>query len=201
MRKIAAFSPELSAADIVERVCGGSVAAYEKNLRITLKLMPGNISDLNEALKTDLSAYRVKAHGIKGALNNIGAYALAGKAAILEKQALTGKIDETLHAELADAAKDFGERLAAALEDEADDSRLLTQAEILRHLSRLLPEAEKAVSDYDASLALKLLSPLYGAVPADGETQLLIDALERFDCGKAEEHINNLKNTLGEGRL
>ncbi|MDR0293870.1 MAG: Hpt domain-containing protein [Oscillospiraceae bacterium] len=91
--------PGIDAAKAVQTM--GSENAYERVLRISVRMMPGHIDKLNAQFAPDMMAdYSVLVHGLKGALRSIGAFELGDAAYELETLSKDGKYEacEPLHA-------------------------------------------------------------------------------------------------------
>jgi len=179
-------------------VVGGSTETYENIFALTIRLLPENIARLNKLIEIDLPNYAIEVHGIKGVLNNIGAYGLGEAALELERLSKAGKHKDclALHPAFITELTGFFESAMDLLDQNKDMER---PAGNNAQLLDILPEIEAAADYYDSALALEILSPLlkstYGQ-QADGLLQNMSHAIERFDFEKLPGLITALKELL-----
>jgi len=187
--------------DAAIAVMGGMDDVYEKTVRLFTRLAPDCIDRMIGLIDTDLNAFAVEIHGIKGSLNNIGASELGVKAAEIESAAKSGDINfcrenwppyrEKLvefHGKLMSALpeRETGERSAG------DESALL----------ELLRNAKVAAEDFDAYGAMDImrgaLEYTYG-VETDSLIRESVAFLESYDCENAAVIIEKLINAADDG--
>ena len=173
----------------------GGHAAYEKTVRLSVRLLPENIEKLETYIDTELSRYAIEVHGIKGVLNGIGAYSLGEESLVLENLSRVGDWDacKMKHPAFIGEVKAF---LEAVLQMFGEEEK---QRGETGKLSEAIPSVEHALKVYNGLLALDLLSPLAGYTygqPTDALLTELVGACERFDFDKAAEDLRKLKSEL-----
>ncbi|MCL2095395.1 MAG: Hpt domain-containing protein [Oscillospiraceae bacterium] len=168
--------------------------AYERVIKLSVRLLPGNIALLNGFLD-DPARYAVEAHGIKGVLNSIGAYKLGEIARRLEECSRCGDLSARgpLHDEFCVRLLAFTDRAAVIINSiEPADKPEGDPACI----ARVLPMLRAAAERFDSALALEILSSVdrctYGQ-PTDRTLEKLARAFERFDFDRAAALLETLK--------
>lgn len=98
---------------------GGTVENYAAVLQVADKAIPGIIATLRHSLaKGDGKRVGIELHGLKSSLSSLGASALAGRAALLEKKnALSGSAAKCELVIFLDDLQDFSDKLHLALKD------------------------------------------------------------------------------------
>lgn len=181
---------------------GGLQDVYEKTVRLVIRLLPQNVDQMDKALSdNDLRSFGIKAHSIKGSMNQIGNLELGVCAGGLENASKEGNRQYCL-----DNYGAFRERLLLfysqmkniVLYDrdigkEADNGEI--QKDCLGDFTDILIRAQLAIKDYDALLAMDILSPLlqrrFGR-PYDNLILSAVDALEVFDLQESLKYISDL---------
>ena len=189
--------PELSV-DKALLMVNGSKETYERIVKVAVRLLPENIEEINNTLATDLKLYAVGIHGIKGVLNNIGAYGLGEIAYKLEILANDGEGEACaeLHRSFAGALTHFVERVMAVFNNADTHKR---RADGTGALSASMSALEMACEFFDSALALETLDPLIKTDFGGDINRMVADmvsAFERFDFDNAGRLIDDLKGTL-----
>ena len=183
---------------------GGSVSMYEQSLRITARLLPEHIADLDALLrhlpvKEAWQSYMITLHGIKGVLNNIGAFSLGESAFYLEQLAKNNDLYACIaaHPPFIAALKEFADILAKAL----SDTETVPQSGNQSQLQDAIKVLEDAAASYDSGLANKAITSFSGLTYGQ-EADLLLDhirdAFEHFDFVRATEFLSILKEWIME---
>lgn len=186
--------PQLSV-DKALAIVGGSVNTYERIVRLSTRLMPENIARLGDLFDTDLPNYAIEVHGIKGVLNNIGAYELGMKAFELEERSKNGDLKslKELHPGFIDELGEFSDSMSALI----DKTDVSDKAEgDLSLFGDTLQKLIEAADYYDSALALEILSSVSGCTfgqEIDKVLEELTRAFEGFDFDKAAELLERLK--------
>jgi CheY-like chemotaxis protein/HPt (histidine-containing phosphotransfer) domain-containing protein len=187
---------------------GGLREVYEKTVRMFARLTPETIEKMNgELSSSDMKAYAVDIHGMKGSLRNIGAFELGDIAYKLEMTAKAG--DEAFckanYPNFRELLTAFHKKIADTIaEFDAKDSAGKTcakQSGDMRFLAENLEKAFEAVDGFDANEANSFMKKIaeftYGS-----EIDILIDdiikPLEKFDCDSALPSIEKLREKLKE---
>lgn len=185
---------------------GGSVPLYESLLKKTFRLLPSNIEQMDQHIGEvgDLGAFAVKAHGVKGSLNQIGCFSLAKLAESLEKAAKAGDAQYcaghyyTFREELLR----FYNLLNAAVTQaagtpELDDATGADKGKLVEALLR----AREATADFDAISAAEILAP-FANLRFGADTDVLLanamETLDRFKNGQALDYIEELLEKCGK---
>ena len=181
-------------------VVNGSKNSYERIIKLAVRLLPENINDLNNAINSDLSLYSIEVHGIKGVLNNIGAYGLGETAYQLETLAANGKTSSCveLHRSFISSLTRFIEKVTPLL-DNADGSNIREEGDF-GVFAETLPALERACEYFDSALALDTLDQL-GKMDFGEEINNFVadaaNAFERFDFDVAAGFLEKLKGAVG----
>jgi HPt (histidine-containing phosphotransfer) domain-containing protein len=177
---------------------GGVQEQYGELLRISAKVFAEGIQKMRAQYTSDLPAFAIEVHGMKGALYNIGAEEMGDLAKKLEFAAKGG--DAACCREVYPAFESRLDVLARELEEatrvESGPAGTGNIPELIKALLRI----QEACRKYDAILAGKILSSFIGlswdlaslgpAVAAIGE------ALENIDYDEAEVRIVSLLTIL-----
>lgn len=180
--------PELSAEEALAAL-GGAEAPYERLLLLSARVLPEHIDNMNRQIISDFPGYAITVHGVKSALNGIGAYELGKKALELEKLAKADERD--MCRELQGA---FTNNLNVFL-DHMNDVFGLNESRVqgdVRQLKEILPELRNMVRDYDGrrarDIASALLGYTFGSI-ADEAIKALVHCLDHFDFDGAAAQI------------
>jgi len=176
----------------------GNKNAYKKIVGISARLLPDNITRLNEFIETDLALYAIEIHGIKGVLKSIGADKLANKAYELEKLSKARDVEECIkrHSCFTDDMTDFLLRLNDVVDkpQKAD-----IRARGTKRLRQALPVLKETAGTFNAAGAHDILSELaavsFGAA-MDALLNDLVRAFERFDFDKAADIIEKIETEI-----
>jgi signal transduction histidine kinase/HPt (histidine-containing phosphotransfer) domain-containing protein len=176
------------------------IGAFIQTVKLFARLAPQTLDKTDKYItEHKIKDFTTEIHGLKGAMRNIGAVAIANNAALLEDAGLVNNISfcETHYPPFRAEMNAFITQLQEALVTEtinkkpADPSILLIA----------LPDAINAAQCYDNMTALTTLRPFieftFGET-VDVILQDIINALEVFDCGDALEYINKLNKLLSE---
>jgi HPt (histidine-containing phosphotransfer) domain-containing protein len=184
---------------------GGLTEVYEKTVRMFARLTPETIEKMNgELAASDMKAYAIDIHGMKGSLRNIGSFDLGDIAYKLEMTAKSGdeayckanypdfrELLTAFHGKIADTIADFDAKAAPG-------GTQGKQAGEKPFLLENLEKAAAAADGFDANEANTFMKKIaeftYG-----GEIDILIDdiikALEKFDCDSAMPIMSKLKES------
>lgn len=184
----------LDSATAIETM-GGMEDLYEQALMLMAKLLPQAIERLDACISSDMAAFIIEIHGLKGSLNNVGAYGLGAEAASIEKAAKDGdSLCSESYASFKDRLTEFHRRFLNALKSE----RGKLPGDV-RELVGVLPETEAAADRRDRGAALLLLRPM-NEFSFDPETDALLlevlNSLETLEDDKALADIRSLRERL-----
>ena len=179
-------------------VVEGSKQSYERIVKLSVRLLPDNIKRLDHCLAEDLPGYAIEVHGVKGVLNNIGAYELGKAAYELEERSRNGDLEacKQLHSGFINQLNEFYDRITV----------IMSEAETLHKpegnitlLSEALPKLLEAADFFDSLRALEILTDAGKCFYGKAVDQLLENlsyAFEQFDFDRALELIEKLKEEL-----
>ncbi|MDR1931033.1 MAG: HAMP domain-containing protein, partial [Treponema sp.] len=183
---------------------GGSVDQYEDLLRISAKVFSDGARKMHGLYQTDLPAFTIDVHGIKGALYSIGAVDLGNSARDLEAAAREGN-----GAYCTAAYPGFEERLSilarklAAVTEHQKGPTLGPGR--LEDLTAALAEALEFARLFDSGRAVKSIAPLLEyswegeGYPIPRALKKIVDALEGIDYDEADRLILLLLQDLNTG--
>ncbi|MCC8180503.1 MAG: response regulator, partial [Planctomycetes bacterium] len=134
---------------------------FEKLLWMLCETTPSFIEKANAALAgQNATLLSTEAHGMKGALRNVGVMGLAGQAAELEKAAKDGDFTQSaaLLSELTQNLGQFVDKLKSLLQDFAETPK--EEKGDTEELHASLHSLRQALSEYDYETSLKLITNL-----------------------------------------
>jgi len=177
---------------------GGTEDMYVDTVKITARLMPERIDNIDRYKSNDLESFKVEIHGIKSVLSNIGANVLSISAAQLERAAIDSdtsfitKNYPAFRAGLASLSEELNDALqsgSSGLMDTADKTQLM----------KIIFDVKAATEEYDSMLALEVLSP-YIDYSYDKETDELLRkivfSLEASDYESALDNIATMEDHI-----
>ena len=137
---------------------GGAEDMYVDTVRITARMMPERIENIDRYTDRDIESFKVEIHGIKSVLTNIGAHILSAGAAQLERAAVD--VDMSYIKNNYPAFRSELVSLSEELNDVLQSESAVTGKTADRTLlSKIFSEVKAATEDYDSILALEILSP------------------------------------------
>ncbi|MDL2288866.1 hypothetical protein LJC32_05760 [Oscillospiraceae bacterium OttesenSCG-928-F05] len=174
-------------------ISGEDREIYERLLRLLPRHIIENTERLRTLVDTDIQTFAVTVHGLKGALNNLGARELGKRAEMLEKAAKTGNVAYCIETYPAfeQALFDMGNAIARL----AEDGRAPTEAGDMDKLWETMEKVKAACAAYDSVLAFDLVAPLTEWTFGQRRDYLIGEiryAAETFDCDRAVELIEAL---------
>ncbi|MDR3200111.1 MAG: HAMP domain-containing protein [Spirochaetales bacterium] len=181
---------------------GGAEEQYADLLRISAKVFAEGTRKMRALVGNDIPGFAIEAHGMKGALYNIGADDLGDRAKKLEFAAKGNDAEACLN-----TYPDFEARLSAfaqklaviTLEEPREKS-----AGRIKDLYEALPGAMSACEKFDSLLAIKILAPFRQFSYSQNENiekslQKIVDLLENIDYDAALAELNALTASLMNG--
>lgn len=177
---------------------GGAADTYEGIVKLSVRLLPENIGKLNEFLNASPNDYAIEVHGVKGVLNNIGAYKIGEVAQKLEDLSKNGDMEacRQIHPGFISALTEFMDSVTAII-DKTESSEKL-EGDISELIS-IMPGLEEAVEFFGAANALKLLESIRGysfGDDIDGMVEDVTRAFEDFDFDAAEDYLTIMRRAL-----
>jgi HPt (histidine-containing phosphotransfer) domain-containing protein len=181
---------------------GGAGEHYADLLRISAKVFDEGTRKMRALLQSDIAGFAIEAHGMKGALYNIGADDLGDRAKKLEFAAKGNDKAACLK-----AYPDFEARLSAFAQKLAlitvEEHREKSAGRI-KDLYEALPGAMSACEKFDSLLALKILTPFRRSSYSQNESiekslQKITDLLENIDYDAAFTELTALMACLTNG--
>jgi len=185
--------------DSALNIIGGMEKIYIDTVKITTRMMPERIKNIDKSVTRDPDAFKLEVHGTKSILANIGAHNLSICAAQLERAAIdldVSYINENYQPfrigliELFEALNEVLQLGFTGIEKTGDKSLL----------PKIIFDVKKATQDFDSLLALEILSPYIGVsynLETDKLLKELVFSLEASDYESALESIaamEDLKN-------
>jgi len=177
---------------------GGLEDVYEKSVRMFIRLTPENAGKMDGLLTDDLKSFAIEIHGMKGSLNNIGAYSLGSRAAEIEASAKSGGADacRESYPPFRESLMLFHNALKTALPGEEAAEQ---EHGDMTALSESLIKAKEAVDDFDAYAAAEIMRNAGGYSYGEETDALIKEAvalLENFDPESAGSIIDKLINNI-----
>jgi len=181
--------------DAAIKATGGFEDVYESSVRLFIRLLPETLLRMDGYLETDMAAFAIDVHGLKGSLYSIGAAALGNRAARIEEAAKSG---DTAHCEehyppFREALTEFLKKITGAL---PSPNAVEKQAGDARFLLDRLEKAVELARDFDAFEAKNAMTEAAGFTynpEADSLIHEITDSLERFDCESALQLMEKLR--------
>ncbi|MDR1933553.1 MAG: HAMP domain-containing protein [Spirochaetales bacterium] len=181
---------------------GGMEDQYVDLLRISAKVFDEGLRKMRALVSTDIPAFAIEVHGMKGALYNIGADGLGDGAKKLE---FAAKGADAAYCE--QAYPDFEAKLSAfarKLDSATAEDPVEKTGGDIRALSEALPDALEACKNFDSLLALKIIGSFTrftyeGAQYIEESLQKITEALENIDYEEALTLITDLLSSLSSG--
>lgn len=202
-------SPVLQAARSIEGLdvddgllhIGGSAEQYGDLLRISARSFEEMMEKMRSLYHTDLSAFGIEVHGIKGALYAIGAAGLGDEAKALEFAAKSGDADQCRqgYPVFEEKLAAFTSRLAAVSRRREAPARGPGDISALTASLKESLEASRIFdSDKAGGIIGSLLEYSWDDSRADitGELEKISNALESMDYDEAEQIMNSLLGSL-----
>ena len=190
--------------DAALNTIGNMEDIYIDTVKITAKMMPERIENIDKYLSGDIESFKIEIHGIKSVLINIGAYTLSIHATQLERAAAHNDIIyinknyPAFHTGLIELSDALNEALQPERYNTGDTAG--TVGTTNKSLSpETLFEVKKAVEDFDSILALDILSP-YSAFTYNSQTdellKIIVFSLETSDYESALENLAVMEGLL-----
>jgi len=186
-------------ADFALERMGGFDDIYEKTIRILARSLKDTIAKIEKSLdEANLKGFTVEVHGLKGALQSVGATKLGGSAASLERAGTDGETDYCIKYFPAFRAElmDFSARLDEALEQNEGTVKEKISKE---KLAEVIEQAKAAAEGFDAVSAAEILGTALGFCYSEEVDRLIAEAvfaLEVFDCEGAIAKIEETEEAL-----
>ncbi|MCL1807178.1 MAG: Hpt domain-containing protein [Oscillospiraceae bacterium] len=175
---------------------GGMTELYERVVLLTARTMPEHIERLNRQMAEKHPDYVVSVHGVKGALNSIGAYDLGQTAYELEKKSKSGDFESCR--ELHNTFIQEMIVLARHMQGLQEEQKEKTEG-CRAQLSAALKDIAAALHEYDRPGAMDYLSVLCGqsfGTAEDNALEKIKDHAERFEYEEALAWMDKLQNLL-----
>lgn len=180
---------------------GGMEDIYEQSLRLFAKTAAKTVKKMDTFISGgDIGSFAIEIHGIKGALNNVGASELGAFASRIEKMAKVGELESSAEAykEFRTAMVVFMEQLKALSNETGAKAKKPGDIEALR---AALAKTSEAAGHYDSMEALETISEFSDFTYGTETDRLIIDLirwLEAYDCERALDVIDNIGGILND---
>ena len=172
-------------------VIGGMEDMYLDTIKITTRMMPERIDNLDRYFSCDLESFKVEIHGIKSVLTNIGAHILGASAAQIERA--TDDVDISYisknYPELRTELVGLSEELNKVMQSESAETKETGDKSVLL---KIISEVKTATEEYDSMLALEILSPYINLTYDTEIDELLRKILFSLEASDYESALDNI---------
>jgi len=179
-------------------VIGGMEDMYLDTIKITTRMMPERIDNLDRYFSCDLESFKVEIHGIKSVLTNIGAHILGASAAQIERA--TDDVDISYisknYPELRTELVGLSEELNKVMQSESAETKETGDKSVLL---KIISEVKTATEEYDSMLALEILSPHINFsydTEIDEVLKKIVFSLEASDYERALDNLAIMEELL-----
>ncbi|MCL2356651.1 MAG: ATP-binding protein [Defluviitaleaceae bacterium] len=180
--------------DSALRAMRGMTDLYLDTVKLTARLLPEKIDKMTKLLDSDMKSFTIEVHGIKSALNNIGAEKLGNSAAKLERAAKDDK--KSYCDEYYPPFRDGLVSIHAALSEVFPDDTANKETADKSVLIPAIAEAKEAAENFDRDAASEAIGKhaSFSFTPEIDELLSEITAaLDSFDCDGALKKLEILE--------
>jgi len=183
---------------------GGMEDMYIDTVKITARMLPVRIENIDRYIKDDINSFAIEIHGLKSVLTNIGANTLGIFASQLEQAAVDADISylknnyPDFKTGLTGLSGDLNEALKPEPTGTAESADSTEPAD-KSALAKIISEVKAATEEYDSLLALEIISPCisnsYGT-ETDDLLNKIVYSLEASDYEGTLENITVMEGLL-----
>ncbi|MCL2078560.1 MAG: Hpt domain-containing protein [Oscillospiraceae bacterium] len=173
---------------------GGLADVYLRTVRLFIRLTPNVAQTAKALIDSDLPAFGVQIHGLKGSLNNIGAVRLGAAAAQIEKAAKTGElaICKESYPPFLELLLDFHKRLSQSMPETDSEERPRGDTAALFDILEKVKEAADSYDAYEAAEILKNAREFSYGEEKDALIGEAASCLESYDCEGAAAIVEKI---------